>query len=66
MGEFLNPFSEVAISYLKKVDMAIIAENINDLKHLLEEFEKIIVNEDSASQAQLYYVAGNIYDEWKL
>lgn len=62
--EYVNPFSKTSEMYAQKLDDASLSGDIVSLEQLLSEIEKIFPDEDTASQAQLYYSIGTVYGDF--
>lgn len=61
--EYINPFSKTSELYAQKLDNASLSGDIVSLKQFLSEIEKMLFDEDMASQARLYYSIGTVYSD---
>ena len=61
--EYINPFSKTSELYAQNLDDASLSGDIVSLEHFLSEIEKILLDEDMASQARLYYSIGTVYSD---
>ena len=64
LSQYTDPFSEQVKELSAKFDFAIINKDAEELKELLEEAENVLEEENSASQAMLYYSLGTAYDDY--
>ena len=64
ISKFVNPFSQDVRRMSERFDYATINHNFNELEQLLAETEKMLCDENAASQAQLYYSMGTVYSDF--
>lgn len=64
VSKFVNPFSQDVRRMSERFDYATINHNFNELEQLLAETEKMLCDENAASQAQLYYSMGTVYSDF--
>lgn len=58
--EYINPFSKTSELYARKLDDASLSGNIVSLEQFWAEIEKILPDEDTASQARLARETGHL------
>lgn len=61
--KYINPFSEKSQSLSKDFDIATINKDIPQIQKLISSAESLLINEDRASQAQIYYSIGTGYGD---
>ena len=61
--EYINPFSKTSELYARKLDDASLSGDLVSLEQFFAEIEKILPDEDTASQARLYYSIGTVYSD---
>ena len=64
LNQYTDPFSEQAKKLSLAFDIATINKDVDTVRKLLDDTKKVLVKENEASKAMIYYSLGTAYDDF--